>query len=271
MHKVFCSTGCVLGRANGRDYRLLRDIIPKIDCDGFELMFYSAWYDRVPAFVDFILSLDASFPTFHCDKSIGELLAEENFAEAFRLFEINCQIAREVGAKIMVIHLWNGLISDSNISANFSAFPTLKSIAEKHGVLLTVENVLSHNLSPLTLWHKLLETSPDASFVYDTKMAEFDRENDVCFGPEHIGLWKSVRHMHINDRTGGYRDWSSIKALHIGEGSVDFDAMFEGLKKVGYKGNFTVEANSMNADGTLRTEDLNCSLQKVIELAKRLA
>lgn len=270
MYKVYCSTGCVLGVANGRDYHLLRDILPKIHCDGYELMFYAAWYDRVPDFVDTVHSLGVNFPTFHCDKRIGELLAEENFAEAFRLFEINCQIAQGVGAKIMVIHLWNGIISDTNISANFSAYPALHNIADKHGLMLCVENVLSHDLSPLTLWHKLLETSPDANFVYDTKMAEFDRENDVCFDPEHIGLWQKVKHMHINDRAGAYRDWSSIKALHIGEGTVDFEHIFEGLKRVGYKGNFTVEANSMNPDGTIRVDDLNRSIAAVRELAERL-
>ena len=270
MYKVYCSTGCLLGIPNDRDYRLLGDFLPKIRCDGYELMFYSAWYDRVADFVDCIRSLGAEFPTFHCDKRIGELLAEENFAEAFRLFEINCRTACEVGASLIVIHLWNGIISDSNISANFSAFPTLQSIADKHGLTLCVENVLSHDLTPLTLWHKLLETSPDANFVYDTKMAEFDRENDVCFEPEHIGIWKNVRHMHINDRTGGYRDWSSIKALHIGEGTVDFEHIFNGLKTVGYKGDFTVESNSMNPDGTIRFDDLNRSLQRVRELAERL-
>lgn len=270
MYKVYCSTGCVLGRANDRDYRLLRDILPKIQCDGFELMFYSVWYDRVPEFVGFIRSLGVPFPTFHCDKFIGELLAEENFAEAFRRFEINCQTAQDVGSKIMVMHLWNGIISDSNIQANFSAYPTLKSIAEKYGITLTVENVLSHNLSPLTLWHKLLETSPDAEFIYDTKMAEFDRENDVCFNEEHIGFWQKIRHMHINDRTGGYRDWSSIKTLHIGEGTVDFDNIFTGLKKVGYAGDFTVEANSINPDGTIRFDDLNRSIAAVKKLAERL-
>lgn len=268
MHKVFCSTGTMLGLANGRDFRLLREYVPKIDCDGFELMFYSAWYDETDELISTVRSLGAPFPTFHCDKHIGELLAEENFAEAFRLFEINCELACEAGSGLLVLHLWNGLISDTNISANFSAYPTLQRIADKHGLVLTAENVLSHNLSPLTLWHKLLETSPDALFTYDTKMADFDRENDVCFEPEHIDLWERVRHLHINDRAGGYRDWSNIKTRHIGEGNVDFEAFFDGLKNVGYTGDFTVEANSINPDGSIDIDALNRSLQKVRELAE---
>ena len=270
MHKVFCSTGTMLGLANGRDFRLLREFVPKIDCDGFELMFYSAWYDKADELISVIAPLGVQFPTFHCDKRIGELLAEENFAEAFRLFRINCEIACRAGSKLLVLHLWNGVISDLNIAANFSAYPTLQNIAAEHGLTLTTENVLSRNLSPLTLWHKLLETSPDAEFTYDTKMADFDRENDICFEPEHIGLWERVRHLHINDRIGGYRDWSSIKALHIGEGQVDFAAFFDGLKKVGYKGDLTVEANSMNPDGSVRIDDLNRSIGRVRELAELL-
>lgn len=270
MHNVFASTGAFIGRPNGRDFYLLRELAPQVDCDGFELMFYDTWYGRERELIDFLSTLGLSFQTYHCEKRIGELLAEERFSEAFDLFELNCSIARDVGSKLMILHLWNGPISDSNISANFSAYPELQKIAEKHGITLTAENVLSRGKSPLTLWHLLRKTSPDALFTYDTKMAQFDLENEVAFSPENIAIWDNVRHLHINDRVGGYRDWSSYRALHIGTGDVDFDAFFEGLKGVGYKGDFTVEANAFLPDGTLDLAALNESIKKVRELAKRL-
>ena len=43
---------------------------------------------------------------------MGEEICKGNFEEAYRLFAINCRMARELGAGKMVIHLWDGLTSD---------------------------------------------------------------------------------------------------------------------------------------------------------------
>ena len=265
MYEVFASTGAFVGRANGRDHRLIKTLAPKIFCDGFELMFYEGWRGKEREIADFGLR----FPTFHCEKQIGGLLAEERFSEAFEKFEQNCSAAKAAGAGLLVMHLWNGPTSDRNISANFSAYPELEKIAKKYGVTPTVENVIANGGSALGLWHRLLKTSPEVYFTYDTKMAQFDFDNEKAFLPENIGLWQRVRHMHINDRIGGYRDWSSYRALNIGAGDVDFDAVFEGLKKVGYSGDFTVEASAFLADGSLDLDGLNKSLERVRELAER--
>ena len=41
MHQILCSTGALIGRPNGRDYRLLKQFCPQLDCDGFEFILYS--------------------------------------------------------------------------------------------------------------------------------------------------------------------------------------------------------------------------------------
>ena len=38
MHQILCSTGALIGRPNGRDYRLLKQFCPQLECDGFEFM-----------------------------------------------------------------------------------------------------------------------------------------------------------------------------------------------------------------------------------------
>ena len=270
MHKVFASTGAFIGRPNGRNFYLLEELAPRIDCDGFELMFYDDWYGREREMTGFLNTLGLDFPTYHCEKRVGELLAKERFSEAYEMFEINCSVAHDIGSKLMILHLWNGAISDSNIGANFSAYHELQRIAAKYGIILTSENVISSGRSPLTLCKMLLEFSPDALLTYDTKMAQFDLENAAAFTQENLYVWNSVRHLHINDRVGGYRDWSSYRALNIGRGDVDFDTFFDGLKSVGYKGDFTVEATAFLADGTLDLDALNKSIEKVRNLAERL-
>lgn len=269
MLKILCSTGAIIGRANGRDFNLLKNYAPRIECDGFELMFYSDWYRNTDALVDTVNSIGVPFPAFHCDKQIGELLTKEDFSEAYRLFEINCRTAQKISARILVLHLWNGIISDSNIDANISAYPTLMDIAGNYGLTLTAENVLAYYHTPLEIFYMLKEKVPDAKFTYDTKMADFDNENAVAFDSRHKWLWESVRHLHINDRAGGYRDWSSIRALHPGEGQIDFDEFFHSLLETGYNGDCTVEAASLESDGRVRIDKMNESIRKVREWTKR--
>lgn len=266
MHKVYASTGAFIGRPNGRDYRLIKEIAPHVSCDGFELMFYEEWYGSEDKIAGFLCDTGLKFPTLHIEKKIGELLAEERFSEAFERFEINCKTAKRIGASIMILHLWNGPISDTNIGANYSAFPQLEDMANSCGLTLTVENVIARSGSPLELWHGLRKTCPGVFFTYDTKMAEFDGDNIRAFDGQNRVFWPNVRHMHINDRKGGYREWASIRSLNIGEGTVDFDFVFSKLKEVGYSGDFTVEANAFNAEGSLEIDKLQKSVDEVRRL-----
>ena len=46
MNKILCSTGALIGRPNGRDYRLLLPLAEQLSCDGLEFMMYSSWYEE---------------------------------------------------------------------------------------------------------------------------------------------------------------------------------------------------------------------------------
>ena len=47
-------------------------------------------------------------------------------ARAFADFRVNCEIAREIGAEKMVLHLWNGKPSDTRIENHLAAYGRLK-------------------------------------------------------------------------------------------------------------------------------------------------
>ena len=49
MQQIICSTGALIGRPNGRDYRLLKQFCPQLECDGFEFIMYGTWYNEVDA------------------------------------------------------------------------------------------------------------------------------------------------------------------------------------------------------------------------------
>lgn len=134
MNRILCSTGALITRRNGRNHRLLPGFAEKLDFDGFELMIYQSWYGSGDI-IDDIAGMGLVIPTVHCEKEIGELVSEGN-AQAYDRFEFDCKAAETVGAKLLVLHLWNGLVSDSNFAENLRAYDRLRNIAEKPGCSL---------------------------------------------------------------------------------------------------------------------------------------
>ena len=72
MHRILCSTGALIGRPNGRDYRLLKQFCPQLDCNGFEFILYSTWYDQIEALTAFLRDLKLNIPVMHCEKTLAE-------------------------------------------------------------------------------------------------------------------------------------------------------------------------------------------------------
>ena len=124
MSKILCSTGCLIGRPNGRNYHLIREFVKELHYDGLEFMMYSDWYPEVDALLEELLAIPVEFPVMHCQKSVGEAISlggAENWKDAFSRFEINCQIAKKIGAGKMVMHLWDGMTSDRYFENNLRA------------------------------------------------------------------------------------------------------------------------------------------------------
>lgn len=270
-NKVLCSTGAFIGRVNGRNHRLIIEYAEKIHCDGFEFMMYDSWYDTIDEIAGDLVNRGVCFPVLHVEKSIGELLSrgdEGDLPIVYELFTKNCNMADKLKSDKLVLHLWGGTASDRNILYNIKQYSTLDRIAKEHDLTLTVENVVCNQMNPMRHIRELRDTYPDISFTYDTKMAAFHNELDMIYEKESEWLFieNKIRHMHINDYGGGYMDWSNLKALHLGDGHIDFMRFFKFLGQQGYAGTFTVESTSMNKDGSIDIEKLNRSLDYVGEL-----
>lgn len=264
MNRILCSTGALLGRPNGRNYRLLSGLTGQLDCDGYEFMLYESWYPELDAVLAEVGRLGLDIPVLHCDKGLGELLAAREYEEAERRFGLNCLAAERLGAKLLVLHLWNGKISDSCINNNFAALEGLGRLAERQGLTLTVENVVCNHFDPQTHLDRLA-ASTDARFTFDTKMAAFHGQLDDIFAPEREKLWRDGRiaHIHVNDYGGGYKDWQNLRTLHLGAGRIDFERFFAELKSRNYSGDFTVEATAFGADGNIDIDALNGDFARI--------
>lgn len=280
MPRILCSTGAFLGKTNNNDYRLLKEYAPRLECDGLELMMSSAWYTDIDNIAAAIKSYGLTIPVVHSQKSLGEsmsgmkvdfsggkyseyiMTAEEDeaaFREGTYRFIKNLRLAEKVGAEKMVLHLWNGLVSDKNIQKNIERFGAWKGLADRAGISLLVENVICNNNSPLYNMKLVAEAYEDAGFVYDTKMSEFHGETMKLFEPEYEWIVREgrIKHLHLNDYGGGYMDWGNMKVLPFGQGHVDFDSFFGRLAEYGYSGDCTVEATAVDKDGKIDFAMLN--------------
>ncbi len=262
MNEILCSTGALIGRPNGRNHKLLAEFAPQLQCDGFEFMMYDTWYEKADEIVADLQATKLRIPVMHCEKRIGEAISLGESEEAFRLFRVNCEVARRLGAKKLVIHLWDGLTSDRHIENNYRAYGPLMEMAEEQGVSLLVENVVCNQADPMTHWQVLRERYPAAEFVFDTKMAEFHRQMDVLYGTDLLDS-RCITHYHVNDYLGEYMDWKHLRTLPIGQGQIDFEKFFEFVKQTRYQGAFTVEATAFNAEGIVDIDMLNGSFEKI--------
>lgn len=260
--KILCSTGALIGRPNGRNHKLLYELTKQLSCDGYEFMMYDSWYDKSEEIVADLQEMKLCIPVMHCEKHIGEALSkngERDWETAFRLFEINCGMAKRLGAEKLVIHLWDGEYSDRNFINNHKALGELLPMAESYGLDLLVENVVCNVENPMKHWVELAEAYPEVHFVFDTKMAAFHNQMKLIYAPEYQWLWDKghIKHLHVNDYGGGYMEWAKLRTLAIGEGNIEFGPFFRLLKEKNYTGHFTIEATAFDAAGAVHTEKLN--------------
>ena len=188
MNKVFCSTGALLGWPNNRDYNLLKQCKSKIDCDGYEFMMYDNWRSEMDRLKSVVTGIGLSYPIFHIEKDIGNLISRNNDGDvekAFELFEINCELASEIGSSRLVLHLWGGIDSDKDITNNINCYKELRQIADSYNLVLTIENVVCNVGDPMSHLRELSEKYSDINFTFDTKMSEFHNQTSDIYLDEN--------------------------------------------------------------------------------------
>ncbi|MBE6541673.1 MAG: sugar phosphate isomerase/epimerase [Ruminococcaceae bacterium] len=260
--KLYISTGTLVGRDNGYDYRgALGEIRSLCDggyADGLELMMLRFYYDKTDAVVDAVRNCGVVPATIHCEKDVGTFIsdaavldldgkhdeAEKMYLDAKKLFEINCDVAEKLGIERMVLHLWGGYSSDKNIGYNIEKYSELSELAEKKGVRILVENIPSNLMDPLTNWRTLLPHLKNGGLVFDTRFGKLHEQTEDIFSDKEIT--DKIEHIHISDFGGEFREFSALRPiLHPGEGKIDFFHVAALLEGIGYKGSITLESPVM--------------------------
>ena len=249
-NKIFCSTGTIVGRANGFNYRLFTDNHREIDADGFELMMVHAYYGVLSKLSRDIERSGAPIEVLHADKDV--------LKKAFSDFETNCTLAEDIGAKKVVFHLWSAPDSDRFFDKNLAYLPYLVEISEKHGVMLLIENVPCAIGDPYSRLCEIEEKYPDVSFIFDTRFGAFHEQTDRFLESPWIENGK-IAHMHFSDYTGPSRTFSSLRPIpHLGDGIVGFDKIMPIISGK-YHGSITLESPEIREDAS-GIEKINADL-----------
>lgn len=263
---LLCSSGALIGRANGFDITLVSRILPSlIDegvIDGAELMMLPVYYGRLREVAQLWLDAGISFPVIHCEKEVGTLLSDAAAAAAageteqavsmrrtaVENFRLNCEMGALAASHSMVLHLWGGKNSDSHIEDNAAVLPQLLEIIRPYGIRLLIENVPSTTYDPLSNWHRLLPYMDACSLIFDTRFGQLHRQIDETW--EDREIVPHIRHIHISDIQGAPRDFATLRPiLHPGEGMIDFSAFAAILDRSGYSGTITLESPVIRAGG----------------------
>lgn len=265
MIPVYASTGAFVTRKNNRNYRLIGPVGDRMQIDGFEFLMFDSWNDEIKEIRSYLKATGHAFPVLHMDKSIGEILSEkgaDGFSEAMRLYERDLETAIEIGAKTLVLHLWNGRHSDAHFEESLPIASEFCALAKAQNITLAIENVIPKTELSVDRLIAMARYDENLRFTYDTKMAHLKNENPLLHEEKYKSLLtdKKIIHFHMNDSDPNLYYDGRLQVLHMGEGTVDFKSIFALLKETSYTGTVTVESTSVERDGAPQIEKMNKSL-----------
>lgn len=258
--RILCSTGAVTFYPTRADHRLVAEA-RALPVTAFELSIYSNWLDEPDGVAEHLARLDMAFETAHAEKAIGARLSEGDESGVERL-EANARLAARLGARLLVLHLWELPTGDRHLERNLGLLPACADAAEAHGLTLAVETIPCSFGSPLANVARAVEREPRCVAVLDTEFLALHGELEAA---TEAGL--PVGHVHLKDFAGSIRRGDPRRRYLLpGEGRLDLDGFLTRLRAQGYADAVTLEASAVGPDGELD----RARLAEIAETLRRL-
>lgn len=227
---------------------------PELGVPGFELAIFSAWYGHLDDVISDLRASGLSFPAVHAEKAIGDGLASEagdEVDDVLQRLELNCRAAAALGARTLVLHLWERPSGDRMIERNLERLPVCLDMAGAYNLTLAVETIPGDVGTPLANVRLALERDARCRIALDTEFLAFHGELDASIQADWLWADKAVRHVHVKDFDG--RLWHDGRRRYLlpGEGSQDLQGFLNGLVQREYSGAVTIEATAIDDNGGL--------------------
>jgi sugar phosphate isomerase/epimerase len=251
---ILVSTGVVTQDPDHTDHKAILEHAPKLGAAAYELQIHAAWYGHLDDVVEDLRGSKLSFPAVHADKAIGSGLGSDEADEAdeaLATLEVNCRVAAAVGAKTLVLHLWEEPRSDEAIERNVDRLPACLDMAEAYNLVLAVETIQGTAGTPLANIRLAFARDPRCRVTLDSEFLGFHGQLETSIATDWLWLDNRVHHVHLKDFDGRMRDASGRRYLLPGEGDLELQGFLTGLTERGYKGAITLEANAITDAGQL--------------------
>jgi sugar phosphate isomerase/epimerase len=251
---LLCSTGAFSRDPDLTDHRAVLRYGPGLAVDGFEVIFYADWYGKVERIAADLTSTGFSFPVVHAEKSIGAAVASYSTDDArvgYERLAENCLLAKMLGARFVVLHLWAYPDSTEVLERDLRALPPCLDVAEMFGLGLAVETVPSAASDALAMTQRAMERDGRCLVALDTEFLAYHGQLDAALGADWLWEGGRMRHAHIKDYDGEmFTPDNRRRYLHPGEGDIPFARFFSGLSDRGFEGAVSLEATVVgkNAD-----------------------
>lgn len=267
---VLLSTGAMTRDPVQTDHGEIVRHGPGLGVPGFELGIYSAWYGNLDGVISDLRGSGLSFPVVHGEKLIGAGLgseASEEAEDALGRLEVNCRAAAALGAKTLVLHLWERPTGDRELERNLERLPRCLDTASAYGLVLAVETIPGEDGTPLANVQLVLEHDPRCKVTLDTEFLGFYGQLEESIAADWLWADGAVHHVHIKDFDGRLSRGGRRRYLLPGEGQLDLQGFLNGLAERGYAGGLTLEATAVGDDGALDPERLSQMAAVVNQLA----
>ena len=250
---ILCSTGAVTRDPDATDHKRILEHAPRLG-SALELAVYEAWYGHLDEVVEDLRTSTLSFPVVHAEKGIGSRLGSEDDDEAedaLARLEVNCRAAAALGARTMVLHLWELPQGDRELERNLDRLPRCLDTAEAYNIALAAETIPGTVGTPLANLRLAVERDRRCRVTLDTEFLGF--HGQLAESVEADWLWSDnrVRHVHVKDFDGRMRDGNGRRYLLPGEGSLDVTGFLGRLVERNYGGAITLEASALTPSGEL--------------------
>ncbi|MDO5662971.1 MAG: TIM barrel protein [Brachybacterium sp.] len=261
--QILSSTGAFSRDPHVADPHLIADRMRMLDQAGYEVIFYTPWFDRVAEAAAPIRATGYPIPVVHAHKMIGPDLSTgdaDDRARARDSFTQNLDLAGLLGARTLVLHLWGTRDIEQSLPLLRPALHDLIDEAAERDVDVSVETIPVRGSTPLTVLRELTDAEPRARVTVDTEFLGLHGEFDGV--AEHPWLWDgTVDHIQVKDTLGSFLDEQGRRPyLHPGEGTLDLAGFFATIIERGYDGTVSLESTALTDDGDVNWARLRRSL-----------
>ena len=268
--QLLCSTGTFSRFPDLTDYRSILTFGEELEVDGFELMFYPAWTPEIEQIATELLKSQLRFPAIHAEKGIIPALVSsqpEEHEQGWQWMYASCQLAKSLGANLLIFHLWGYPNYDENIEKNLQLLNDCMKIAEEYGLQLVIETVPCKYNDPLSNIYQAVNQESDVFVALDTEFLAMHNQLEAALEADWLWQHNRVRHIHIKDYDGNLYSTDNFRRyLHPGEGNIDFPMFFDALKLHNFSGYISLETSIVNQEGMRDIHKLKKSLSLLHEM-----